>query len=70
MIGVRLDLAGPLKAVHGVIFAIEDSKPYFFVNEASLRLSREIQRPNDLKTEPVIEARLDVFGAYKAEETP
>jgi hypothetical protein len=70
LIGVRLDLAGPLKAVHGVIFAIEDAKPYVFVTEAALKLSREIQRPDGVKTEPVIEARLDVFGAYKAEEAP
>jgi hypothetical protein len=70
LIGARLDLAGPLKAVHGAIFAIEESKPYFFVTDAAIKLSRDFQAPNSVKTEPIIEARLDVFGAYKAEEAP
>ena len=70
LIGARVDLAGQLKAVHGAIFAIEDAKPYFFITDATIKVSRNGQRPDNRVTAPIIEARLDVFGAFKPKAEP
>jgi hypothetical protein len=65
-IGARIDLYGPLGAVHKAIYAVESGKPYLFVSGASIRLSPSISAQAAM-TEPVIDAQLDVFGAVQME---
>jgi general secretion pathway protein M len=63
-IGARIDVYGVLGAVHKTVHAIESGKPYLFVSNASIRLSRSVGAPG-ATTEPVIDAQLDVFGAIR-----
>ena len=70
LIGAKLNIFGPLQAVHQAIFAIEDNRPYFFITNAVIRVSRQVQRPGAPSAEPVIDAELDVFGAFKLEGSP
>jgi len=65
-IGARIDLYGALGAVHKAIYAVESGKPYLFVSTASIRLSPSVGA-QAAKTEPVIDAQLDVFGAVQME---
>jgi general secretion pathway protein M len=65
-IGARVDLYGPLAAVHKAIYAIESAKPYLFVSTASIRLSPPVGAPATT-AEPVIGAQLDVYGAVRME---
>ena len=41
-IGARIDLYGPLGAVHKAVYAVESGKPYLFVSGASIRLSPSV----------------------------
>jgi general secretion pathway protein M len=61
-IGARLTIFGSLQRVHNAIYAIETEKPYLFVTDAVVKLASPVVR-NGAPEEPVIEARLDVFGA-------
>lgn len=61
-IGARLTIFGNLQRVHNTIYAIETEKPYLFVTDAVVKLASPVVR-NGTPEEPVIEARLDVFGA-------
>jgi general secretion pathway protein M len=61
-IGARLTIFGSLQRVHNAIYAIETEKPYLFVTDAVVKLASPVVR-NGTPEEPVIEARLDVFGA-------
>jgi hypothetical protein len=65
-IGARIDLYGALGAVHKAIYAVESGKPYLFVSTASIRLSPAVSA-QAAKTEPAIDAQLDVFGAVQME---
>lgn len=66
-IGARIDLYGPLEAVHKTVHAVESGKPYLFVSNASIRLSTAsgTQTPT---AEPIVAAQLDVFGALRRED--
>jgi general secretion pathway protein M len=61
-IGARLTIFGSLQRVHNTIYAIETEKPYLFVTDAVVKLASPAVR-NGTPEEPIIEARLDVFGA-------
>jgi general secretion pathway protein M len=61
-IGARLTIFGSLQRVHNTIYAIETDKPYLFVTDAVIKLTAPVAR-GGTPEEPVIEARLDVFGA-------
>lgn len=64
-IGARLTIFGSLQRVHNTIYAIETDKPYLFVTDAVIKLATPVVR-GGTPEEPVIEARLDVFGAMLA----
>jgi len=61
-VGSRIELFGPLAAIHRAIYSIESAKPYLFIKGAAIRLSPPIGQTG-VPQEPIIEAQLDVFGA-------
>jgi hypothetical protein len=65
-IGSRIELFGPLQAIHRAIHAIESAKPYLFVRGAVIKPSPPMGQIG-IPQEPVIEAQLDVFGARRVE---
>jgi general secretion pathway protein M len=68
-IGARLTIFGSLQRVHSTIYAIETEKPYLFVTDAAIKLATPVAR-GGTSEEPVIEARLDVFGAALTGQKP
>jgi hypothetical protein len=69
-VGARLTIFGNLQRVHSSIYEIETSKPFLFVTDASIKLASPVTRSSATE-EPIIEARLDVFGAaLVAGQTP
>ena len=64
-IGARLTIFGNLQRIHGTIYAIETDKPFLFVTDAVIKPASPVARVGAAE-EPVIEARLDVFGAALA----
>lgn len=68
LIGARLDISGPIKAVHQAIAAIEGATPFLFITNATLKPVRQIRNVNAPPQEPVLEARLEVFGVYRSGE--
>jgi Type II secretion system (T2SS), protein M subtype b len=70
LVGIRLDILGPLQAIQRTIYAIESGKPYHLVAEAALKPSPGVG-VQGIPSEPVIEARLDIFVAVQLEsDTP
>jgi hypothetical protein len=69
-IGARLDVSGTIQSVHRLVFAIEDSRPYLFVSNATLRMQQRAINPNAPASEPVIDAQLEVLGAFRAGSEP
>lgn len=69
-IGARLDVSGPIQSVHRLVFAIEDARPYLFISNATVRMQQRATNPNTPSSEPVIEAQLEVLGAYRAGSEP
>jgi hypothetical protein len=67
LIGARLNFAGPIEAVHRAVLAIENARPYVFITNALIKTPRRLQSPAALAREPVVEAQLDVFGAFLPE---
>lgn len=65
MIGARLEMVGPLPAVHRAIHAIEAARP-LLVTGAALKLSPMAAMPGGA-AEPVLEAQLDILAAFRAE---
>jgi hypothetical protein len=65
-IGSRLEISGPLGAIHRAVHAVESAKPYLFVTAGLLKLSPLTGRPGT-PAEPVIDAQLDIFGAVQTE---
>lgn len=65
-IGAQLTINGNLQRIQSAVYEIETSKPYLFVTNASLKLASSSALPGAAAEEPVIEARLDVFGALPA----
>lgn len=65
-IGARLEIFGPLPAVHGAIHAIEAAKPFLFVTAATLKLSPTVTLPGNA-AEPILEAQIDILGAFRQE---
>lgn len=68
-IGARLEIFGALPAIHQAIHAIEDAKPFVTIPNSTLKLSPEIALPGNA-SEPVLDAQLDVLGAYQSESAP
>jgi general secretion pathway protein M len=66
-IGAKLELFGPLPSVHRAVQAIESAKPFLFITNSLLKLSPLAARPGSI-TEPIIEAQLDIIGAFRPEE--
>lgn len=65
-IGSRIELYGPLRAIHRAIYAIESARPYLFIRGAMIRPSPPIGQIG-IAQEPIIEAQLDIFGATRIE---
>jgi hypothetical protein len=65
-IGARLDVSGSIQSVHRLVFAIEDARPYLFIGNATVRMQQRAVNPN----EPVIDAQLEVLGAYRPGSEP
>jgi general secretion pathway protein M len=65
-IGARLEIFGPMPAVHRAIHAIETAKPFLFVTGAALKLSPTAAIPGNT-AEPVLDAQLDIIGAFRPE---
>lgn len=61
-VGVQLTFSGNLQNVQKAIHEIENTKPYLFIKMASLKLNAPPTR-TPIMEEPVVDARLDVFGA-------
>lgn len=66
-IGARLDIFGSLQPVQRTIDAIEEAKPYFFITGAMMKLSLQSAMPGNAEVEPIIDAQIDVFGAFQVE---
>jgi hypothetical protein len=64
-IGSRIEIYGPLPAIHRAVAVIETSKPYLFVRGAVIKSTPPAGR-QDIPQEPVMEAQLDVFGAVRS----
>jgi general secretion pathway protein M len=67
-IGAKLEIFGPLPAVHRAIQAVESAKPFLFVTNSTLKLSPMAARSGNT-AEPTIEAQLDISGAFRPEGT-
>ena len=65
-IGSRLEISGPIGAIHRAVHAVESAKPYLFVTAGFLRPSPLAGGPGTA-AEPVIDAQLDIFGAVQTE---
>jgi general secretion pathway protein M len=65
-VGSRIEIFGPLGAIHRAVHAIESARPYLFVKGAAIRLSPPIGQIG-VPQEPIMEAQLDVFGAVEIE---
>jgi general secretion pathway protein M len=65
-VGSRLEIFGPLQTIQCAIHAVDTSRPYLFVTAAVVRPSAVAARPGSVE-EPVIEARLDIYGATQLE---
>lgn len=63
-VGSRIEIFGPLPAIHRAVVAIEASKPYLFVRGAVIKPAPPGGR-QDVPQEPIIEPQLDVFGAVR-----
>lgn len=67
-VGARVELFGPIQAVHRAVTAIETGKPLLFVKGAMLR-PLPTPGPPGVAQEPTIEAQLDVYGVVRIEGT-
>jgi general secretion pathway protein M len=65
-IGSRIELFGPIAAIHRAIHAIESAKPYLFVTGGTIRLAQSIGQVG-VPQAPLIEAQLHVYGAVRVE---
>jgi general secretion pathway protein M len=65
-IGARLEIFGPLQAVHQAIHAIEAAKPFLFVTATTLKLSPTAALPGNT-AQPILEAQIDILGAFRPE---
>jgi general secretion pathway protein M len=66
MIGARIEIAGPLRAIHAVVHAIEGNRIIFVVTSAIIRpaqVGREV--PGE---EPKIDAQFDIYGGAFGKE--
>jgi general secretion pathway protein M len=65
--GSRIEIYGSLQAIERALYAIETGRPYLFITAATIRPTPGPNGQNP-REEPVIEARLEVFGAIEVEE--
>jgi general secretion pathway protein M len=63
-LGARLEIQGPLRAVHQTVHAVETGKPYLFVAAAVVKTVDRGGGPQ----EPTIDAQLDIFAAVQIRE--
>jgi general secretion pathway protein M len=66
-IGARLEIFGPLAAVHRAVHAVESAKPALILTGATLKLS-PVAAPPGKAAEPVMEAQLEIAAAFKPGE--
>lgn len=67
-VGARLDVYGPVAAIHRALHAVEAGRPYLFVGAAVVRAAPPVNMqglPNAAAQEPAIDAQLDIFGAVQ-----
>jgi general secretion pathway protein M len=67
MIGARLEIFGPLQAVHRAIHAVESARPALILTATTLKLSPAAARPGTA-AEPVMEAQLEISAAFQPGE--
>jgi len=67
--GARLDVAGPLPAMHALATALEAATPLLLITDADLRREASAWGAPDDR-DAVIAAQFDVFGAAKPRATP
>lgn len=65
-VGCQLDIFGSLQAIHKTIHAVESRTPYLFVVAAALKPAPVVNRAGPPE-QPVLEARLDIFGSVHIE---
>jgi len=70
LIGSRIEIYGPLLAIHRGINAIETSQPYLFIQGALIKLAPPPANTPSISEEPVFDAQLDVFGALRLSSEP
>jgi hypothetical protein len=63
-VGARVDIFGSLPSVHRAVAAIETAKPFLFVRGAVIKPATPTGLAN-ASQEPVIDAKLDVYGALR-----
>jgi hypothetical protein len=63
-VGSRVEMIGTHRTLHRAIHTIENGSPYLFVTSASIRSAASTSGP-PARDEPILEARLDVFGAVQ-----
>jgi hypothetical protein len=66
--GARLDVTGPLPAIHALARALEAPVPLLLITDASLRRENSVWGSQDDKDQ--IAAQFDVFGAAKPPAPP
>jgi hypothetical protein len=62
--GSRIEMFGTIQSVQRAVYAIETAKPYLFVTGAVIKPLPGANRPG-VSEEPIIQARLDVAGAFQ-----
>jgi general secretion pathway protein M len=65
-VGSRLEISGPIGAIHRAVHAVESARPWLFVTTGSIKPSPVANRAA-VAAEPVIDAQLDIFGAVLTE---
>ncbi|MGA2129856.1 MAG: type II secretion system protein GspM [Xanthobacteraceae bacterium] len=65
-VGSRLEISGPIGAIHRAVHAVESARPWLFVSAGSIKPSPAASHAG-AATEPVIDAQLDIFGALPTE---
>jgi hypothetical protein len=63
-VGSRIEIHGPLAALHRAIASLEAGKPYLFIRAAVIKPAPSAGARNAVQ-EPVFDAQLDIFGAVR-----
>lgn len=66
---VQVLLTAPLSSVKGMLYAMESSRPYLFLDNFSIRAANMIVTRSDLQSEPDLTVMFDISG-YALKGTP